>query len=353
MKVAITADVHLTQKSEHPERYQALDEIVRIALCEGVQDLIIAGDLFDATIKNHAEFDQFCQQDGNKDVQFWIIPGNHDPNLSPANLTADNIHVIYQACVKELGPERYPFVFLPYRYDKGASQQLFDLRAILPVRWTLISHGDWLDGRQLPNVYESGYYMPLTRADLIEFKPEKVFLGHIHAPMDREPVYYTGSPCGLDISETGRRRFLLFDPKTGQVQSQILPAPVLYFNFRLLAIPLENEEEYARGEIEKAIRSWDLSEEERRRAVVRVRAYGYSANKRELKAVLEDAFAGFSRYKNEGVDVDDVSEDTDYDKSRIAEEVRKHIESRIFLSGPDDPSRDEIMLQAMKAIYGE
>ena len=86
---------------------------------------------------------------------------------------------------------------------------------IEPREWVLCGHGDWLEGRRSPNPYEPGTYMPLTRSDLTQYQPAQVFLGHIHARRD-EPIHYPGSPCGLDISETGRRRFLLFDTDKNQ-----------------------------------------------------------------------------------------------------------------------------------------
>ena len=47
MKIAITADLHLTTKKEHPERFNALKEILEHLRRENVPPLIIAGDLFD------------------------------------------------------------------------------------------------------------------------------------------------------------------------------------------------------------------------------------------------------------------------------------------------------------------
>ena len=45
MKIAITADLHL--HSNHPERRDALEDILQQINSEGISDLIIAGDLFD------------------------------------------------------------------------------------------------------------------------------------------------------------------------------------------------------------------------------------------------------------------------------------------------------------------
>tara|TARA_Y100000310_G_C20324759_1_gene642424 strand:+ start:549 stop:722 length:174 start_codon:yes stop_codon:yes gene_type:complete len=55
MKIAITGDVHLTRKSEHPERYNAIENIMDQLIANNIDNLIIAGDLFDADTNNYSE----------------------------------------------------------------------------------------------------------------------------------------------------------------------------------------------------------------------------------------------------------------------------------------------------------
>jgi DNA repair exonuclease SbcCD nuclease subunit len=54
MIVAVTADLHLTERETHPERFDALDNILEQAVREGIGTLIIAGDLFDEDCRNYS-----------------------------------------------------------------------------------------------------------------------------------------------------------------------------------------------------------------------------------------------------------------------------------------------------------
>ena len=60
MKVAVTADVHLKTKSETPERYNALEDILNKCLEQDIDNIIIAGDLFDQETNNYGDFEKLC-----------------------------------------------------------------------------------------------------------------------------------------------------------------------------------------------------------------------------------------------------------------------------------------------------
>ena len=213
MKIAITADLHLTLRKKHPERFHALEDILDQCVSGGIRHLIIAGDLFDAESQNYQEFDALVKKGAYKRIQWLIIPGNHDSGFKEASITAENVTIFSQPL-----PYRFddllslPFLFVPYQKNTNMGEIISAFRSELkPDRWILIGHGDWMAGIREPNPLEPGIYMPLTRTDLISYKPGRVILGHIHKPADSENVHYTGSPCPLDISETGRRRFLIID----------------------------------------------------------------------------------------------------------------------------------------------
>ena len=82
MKLALTADIHLTSRAEHPERFAALENILDQMSASAISILIVAGDLFDASSKNYAELEEICKRPVYRDIEFLIIPGNHDPALS-------------------------------------------------------------------------------------------------------------------------------------------------------------------------------------------------------------------------------------------------------------------------------
>ena len=80
MKIAVTADLHLTSLKDHPERYHALENILDQMLKEDVHQIIIAGDLFHADFPNYNEFDELCQKPSYRPIQFHIIPGSFNHN---------------------------------------------------------------------------------------------------------------------------------------------------------------------------------------------------------------------------------------------------------------------------------
>ena len=49
MKIAVTADLHLTSRVRNPERYHALANILEQLADRKIDNLVIAGDLFDAS----------------------------------------------------------------------------------------------------------------------------------------------------------------------------------------------------------------------------------------------------------------------------------------------------------------
>ena len=81
MKIALTADLHLTTREEHSERYEALEDIFQQMLSHDVRTLVIAGDLFQSRQANLSDFDTLCSSVGEQGISVLILPGNHDQEL--------------------------------------------------------------------------------------------------------------------------------------------------------------------------------------------------------------------------------------------------------------------------------
>lgn len=196
--------------------------------------------------------------------------------------------------------------------------------------------------------------MPFTRMDLETFHPAQVILGHIHAPSDasRYPIYYTGSPCGLDINETGRRRFLTYDTQQRTFESRPVQTEVLFFNETLTILPLENEGAVLRHKAAMLIESWGLSPSEYRRACIRITASGYSNDRQGLMDTLKDCFAGFTFFKDEGPDISAVSISNDPNRGILGEAMLSRIEAQPWPTGMDEPGQEDILLAALGIIYG-
>lgn len=352
MQIAITADLHLTTRENHPERYHALENILQQMLDAGMEKLIMAGDVFDETAKNYADFDSLFSQPPYRSFEIFLIPGNHDARLSNAFITAANVEVITEPVIKQFS-SGVKFLFLPYNKDKTMGEEIAaNVSELPPNQWILVGHGDWSEGLRETNPAEPGIYMPLTRSDIETYQPAKVILGHIHKPMDGGRVFYVGSPCATTIAETGYRRFLILDAE-GDLTPQQVETDVIYFNETFVVLPVKNEEAYIRKQISQRIKSWSLLEKDVPKVRVRIRVLGYTADKRALMRVLKDAFNRFRFYENGEPDMTKVSVADDVNKAEIATRVSDWIE-RVHLNGNDDkPGKDEILLEALHVIYGD
>jgi len=355
LKIAITGDLHLTARKDHPERYHALENILNYMIRDQSDTIIIAGDLFDESSRNYVEFDNLCKNTKYRVIKFYIIPGNHDPFISNASITADNIEIITEPEIKTFNSTGLKFLFLPYKKDKTMGEDIASLSSELsPSEWVLIGHGDWSEGMREPNPLEPGVYMPLTTTDVEKYKPAEVILGHIHKPMDRNRVHYVGSPCGLDITETGRRRFLIFETESCTIKSQTVESKFIYFKESIIILPLRNEKAYLKNQIESRIKRWAIKENEKSKVRIQVKVSGYTLNKRELMNTINEYFKNYTFYKNSEPDISEVSVAyDDPERSEIANQVSKWIEKLDWFSNREHTDKDQILLQALHVIYGD
>lgn len=346
MKIAITADVHLASYGESPERYHALEDIIRQTLSENIDTLLICGDLFNANFNNYSDFENLTKK--YPELNFWIIPGNHDGNVSSRSLAGNNIKVIEET---EIFDDACQLMLVPYTQGKTMGEMIAEKAEQLNSKhWALFSHGDWLDGLRVPNSTETGTYMPLTRTDLDRYQPARVFLGHIHAKSDG-PVYYPGSPCGMDITETGARRFLIFDTFANTVENRDVATDVIYYLCNLFILPVEDEPEYIKNLISIHKKKWNIRDKDLSKTRIRVQVSGYTKNKRILNELLLDEFRGYSFYKNEQPDLGKVSVAIDPNRIKIAQTVKERIDNLDLNPSPDEPDRDQILMESLRLIF--
>ena len=70
MRIAITADLHLTSRAKAPQRYAAFEDILAQAIEMHIDTILIAGDVFDASLRDYSEFDALCQDPNYRHLQF-------------------------------------------------------------------------------------------------------------------------------------------------------------------------------------------------------------------------------------------------------------------------------------------
>lgn len=350
MKVAITADVHLRTRNEHVERYNALENILEQLSDEGVPYLLIAGDLFDKDFRSYVEFERLCKS--HPGVQVHIIPGNHDPGISDKSIVGDNIHIYTNPAILEI--DSMTFLLVPYEKKAKMSEKIADMEdQIEGKQWILVAHGDYYGGPKQLNPLEPGTYMPLSRNNVERYGPREVFLGHIHKPGSWGRVHYPGSPCGLDISETGKRTFLVFDTADGSIDSRLVVTDVLYYDESFVIVPLDDEVSLLQAEIENRIASWDVDQSNHPKVCLRVGAKGYATDRRAILAALKEGFAGFRYYKNEDPKIDELSTSSDRQRNAIAERTRQLVDECNWHFGEDEPQKEHVIVKALSVIYGD
>lgn len=353
MKVAITADLHLTTKTDHPERFNALEDILRQCNELEANLLIIAGDLFDQGLQNFADFEATINESAPENFEVIVTPGNHDPETSSKSFTLKNLTVISKPKLHKFENCHLKFLFIPFVEEHGMGEELAPFEDELPAgEWVLIGHGDWAAGMISPDPYEKGVYMPLTRIDLNTYQPAEVFLGHVHVPYDEDPIHYPGSPCPMDITETGPRRFLIFNTETQQIEEHTVKSDMIYFNERFVLLPVENEEVFIRNLVSRRIESWQLPEELKDRVVIRARFSGYVSDRSRVQEIAEEMFAKFRFYEDKPPDLSELNTAMDSDKIHIARQVEKWHNELNWRENPREPSRDDILIEALKVIYG-
>jgi hypothetical protein len=193
--------------------------------------------------------------------------------------------------------------------------------------------------------------MPLTSLDVDRYQPLHCFLGHIHIPSVLDRVRYPGSPCGMDINETGLRYFLVYDSDLDEIEPVMVDTQVVYFNERLLMLPVEDEKTYIEEQINSRIEAWGLPAGWDDKVRVRVRVAGYCQDIRTLEENIRQGFAEHTFNSDEDPDVSAVHLSEDLERQHIAQRVRDRLVDLDWSSGEDEPDRDQIMLAALQTIY--
>ena len=352
LKIAFTADLHLTDSSTNPERFKVLADILGQCGAEDIQLLVIAGDLFDKTGLNYAEFEAVYTKNRPDKLKTIIIPGNHDQDLNPASISGEGLNIYDKPVIRPLN-DSLLVLFLPYQANQTMGEAIAPYTSELRgKRWILIGHGDLTGGQKSPDPYESGVYMPLTGSDLAAYQPEVAFLGHIHLPQKKDRVHYPGSPCPLNITETGPRSFLIFDTKTGKISAKEINSTLEYYDLSFVMVPAKDDLDILASEVKSTIASWSHTKTRKDFIQVRVKIGGTSwSDRSQIIKTVNKAFSGYRFYQDQGPILKDLKHDIDPDKARIARKFKTWIEDLEWDTSENQPDKSQILEEALKTIY--
>lgn len=345
MKIAITADLHL--KTNQIERFGAFFNILQNIKKRNIKELIIAGDLFDKETNDFTEFEKICSK--FKDINIFIIPGNHDEKIEQRFFTEKNIKIINEITMIKF--ENLIFLFVPYKRSSSMDEEItkFFMHNETYPQWILIGHGNYLTSKREYNPYEPDFYMTLTSHLVNKFRPELVILGHIHKPESYGKVFYTGSPVSIDKTETGKRRFLIIDTEKKDLESVYVETDFINFSENLLVIPI-NEIERVKMKIDNMIKNWRIDEEDLGKVRLRLIVTGYSYERDKLKSEIIKYLSSKNIRLNE--------EEIKFNVKVAREDVRFYLLDR-FLKVVEDTDiysyagKDEIIKAGMETIFEE
>ncbi|MEA3506076.1 MAG: metallophosphoesterase [Elusimicrobiota bacterium] len=351
MKIAITADLHL--KEGRPERYETLESIFSRCRQEKIENIIIAGDLFDKDMTNYADFEKICRKKKFKSLNIYVIPGNHDAGFSSKMIDADNVKVV-SASPEVIDIDGVSFLFVPYDGSRNMGEAIAPFSEELEEKeWVLIGHGDWLQRTGALNPMEPGIYMPLSDTDIRRYRPSKIILGHIHKIIDSPKIHYPGSPVPMHINETGKRRYIHFDTETMEVSSVPTDSPLIYQSQELVMLPVDDIKSYVKEEAVKLKKKWNLNKEDIKKTRIRLKVTGYAPDKKEAAAEIEKNFSEFKFYEDEEADLSGLHIAGSEELNEIASMVKEHIGQKLEwdFSDPLSPSETEVLMEALKAVY--
>lgn len=214
-----TADLHLSP--DHPERLDALRAVVGVAEREGVDALLVAGDLLDRGSDAARIRPEVRGIFSGLGAPVVLIPGNHDLDAYRAGqdwgprtrvLAGTPFQATEVAGVRVVGVP-FPASEMGFgRLRPDVRRTLAEQPGILLLHGTLIEEGN-------PRIQaeagedEPGRYLPVHLETLADLDTPYVALGHYHQHAVRElrgrTVAYAGSPSPVGSHALGPRSAVL------------------------------------------------------------------------------------------------------------------------------------------------
>jgi DNA repair exonuclease SbcCD nuclease subunit len=226
------------------ERQNVITRIAEAAKDIGAKHIFVAGDIWDSAIPANATLRQpLAIMEEVKDLHWWLLPGNHDPDGSDGlwdridAIKAANVHSLRDAKAVEI--------------ESGVF--------LLPAPWARIQHGEdltaWMANCQTPEgslrigLAHGGVYgfgsegdgarevIPPNRAESAAL--DYLALGDWHAKAEVTPnTFYAGTPEPDRHKSGARGQVLAVTLEKGQ-PAKITDIPTAYYDWPLLSLVFE------------------------------------------------------------------------------------------------------------------
>jgi len=206
------------------ELWSTFQRIVEYSKNEGVNFLLIAGDLFEADYFTIGDIKRVRDiLAGAKEVNILISAGNHD-TISSKSLYN---RVEWSNNVTIFSNNGLDYKFFPnlntkifgYSWDRLEFKEnlLFSEIPIIDESMNniLLIHGD---------INNESNYLPMSLEELKSLRMDYIALGHIHKPnIYNGNIAYCGSPEPLDFGEIGKRGIIEGTIENGLTKINLLP----------------------------------------------------------------------------------------------------------------------------------
>jgi len=222
VKILHTADIHL--KAGNDKRWSALQEIINIGIEEGIDLLIISGDLFDKTCDAERLRPEMHKIFSGTGFETILIPGNHDEKLREGIYLGENVHVLSKSPFDYYDYKDVRIIGLPFK--RITSEEVFMMLRTLSNKLEedkyniLLFHGELADRHFYSEDYGNECerrYMPLKLSYLKNLNVNYVLAGHYHKRFEILRLenggffVYPGSPVSITQKEIGQRKVNLFE----------------------------------------------------------------------------------------------------------------------------------------------
>ena len=260
--------------------------VVRLALDEAVDFVLVAGDVFEVaspTLLGQARFRDGLAELAAAGIPAFVVHGNHDPMDGRA--WAPSLHFPRQ--VHRFGTERVEAVpvirdGLEIARVYGRSYPRPSVTENYAAGFRAEPDAPFAVGLLHTNVGDRpghGNYAPCSLHDLRASGMDYWALGHIHQPgpiLADPPAYYCGIPQGRDPGEVGARGCYLVEVAVGKVEPRFVPTDVVRWHPVALSIAgLADDEALRRACREQVAVAVDASDG--RSLVIRLRLEGRGA----------------------------------------------------------------------------
>lgn len=256
IKLLHISDVHLEAKffNKSPASrtimvqsiYDSLGKVIDLAIAEGFNGLIIAGDLFDGqrySFKSERFLLEQFRRLEEADIDVFYCTGNHDP-IGRDGLTVEmkkmkNAYVFdserIETVVIDRGAVKYRVVSCGH---DEASANLNKVKAFPAKTDDVITIG--IAHTMVQSVREqvdNGDYMPCSLEDLESKNYDYWALGHIHKTMSvgsTGKIYYSGALQGINYKEVGAKGGIAVAIDDGGTATQFLEFSEILWDLLIL-----------------------------------------------------------------------------------------------------------------------